>query len=489
MGVYILIVVAVLLYFIGTYTYRKKEFSGLGKEKYKFSFLYAGCAFLLDKLQFFRWVRVKEKEKSFVQLYPGGDGKKRFEYFVYEKMSYFVVLFVSVNCLCTLISYKEQKGATSKCNTTLDRPCYGSGSESIDINTTLVEGEKVLNKKFSLEVMSQQYTKQQVEQQMEEAKSILSDGLLGENESYEEIERDLLLKKEIGKTEIKVDWESSNDEVISETGVVHNEGLDKKEKVTLVARLSYEELEKEYEFQFTVLPPKLTWEETVSKAYITEVENRNQNSIYDSKLQLPTTVGDIEVIYHNDKSNKAHGFFILGCIICFSFPFVLETRNRRQMKMREKELLWSYPDMIHKITLLMGAGMNVKRAWTRMIEGYLQEKRAHQGKVNYMYEEMIITWNEMNNGITEVDAISRFGRRIQLKPYLRFSSLLCQNMRKGAKGLLSQLEFEGKEALIERQQIAKRLGEEAATKMLFPMIIMLAIVLLIVMIPAVLSIS
>lgn len=489
MSVYILIVVAVLLYFIGTYTYRKGEFSRLEKGRYKFSFLYAGCAFLLDKLKFFSWLRVKEREKNFIQLYPGGDGKRRYEYSVYEKMSYFIVLFVSVNCLCLLVAYKEQCGSTERDNTTLDRPCYGSESESIDINTTLVQGERTLSKEFSLEVLSQQYTKQQIEQQMEDAKEILTDGLLGENKSYEEIQRDLVLKRKIGKTEIKVDWESSNDEIISETGAVNNENLCKKEEVTLVARLSYEELEREYVFQFIVLPPELTWEETVSRAYITEVENRNQNGIYDCKLQLPTTVGDIKVIYHNDKSNKAHGFFILGCILCFAFPFVLEARTRRQVKLREKELLWSYPDMIHKISLLIGAGMNVKRAWAKMIEGYLQEKEGHQGKVNYMYEEMIITWNEMNNGITEVEALSRFGRRIQLKPYLRFSSLLCQNMKKGTKGLLSQLEFEGKEALIERQQIAKRLGEEAATKMLFPMIIMLAIVLLIVMIPAVLSIS
>ena len=45
------------------------------------------------------------------------------------------------------------------------------------------------------------------------------------------------------------------------------------------------------------------------------------------------------------------------------------------------------------------------------------------------------------------------------------------------------------EAVVMRQESAKRLGEEAGTKLLFPMIILLGVVMFIVMIPAFMSMN
>jgi 1,4-dihydroxy-2-naphthoate octaprenyltransferase len=67
--------------------------------------------------------------------------------------------------------------------------------------------------------------------------------------------------------------------------------------------------------------------------------------------------------------------------------------------------------------------------------------------------------------------------------------MIAQNLKKGTKGFLLQLEAEAKEAQEERKQLAKRLGEEAGTKLVFPMLVMLVIVLAIVMVPALLSFS
>jgi len=66
---------------------------------------------------------------------------------------------------------------------------------------------------------------------------------------------------------------------------------------------------------------------------------------------------------------------------------------------------------------------------------------------------------------------------------------LEQNLKKGTKGLAQMLENESLEAFEERKNIAKRLGEEAGTKLLAPMAIMLIIVMIIVIVPALLSFS
>ena len=100
---------------------------------------------------------------------------------------------------------------------------------------------------------------------------------------------------------------------------------------------------------------------------------------------------------------------------------------------------------------------------------------------------MTLTWREIQNGFSEVDAIVRFGNRIKLAPYLKLSSLLSQNIRKGSRGLMELLKKEGKMAYEERKELVKQQAEEAGTKLLIPMMIMFAIVLVIILVPAFLT--
>lgn len=90
----------------------------------------------------------------------------------------------------------------------------------------------------------------------------------------------------------------------------------------------------------------------------------------------------------------------------------------------------------------------------------------------------------MRDGMSEKKALERFGRRCRLLPYLRFSSVITQNLKKGSEGLLDILEKEAMEALEQRKERALQLGETAGTKLLFPMMLMLGLVMGIIMIPA-----
>ena len=51
------------------------------------------------------------------------------------------------------------------------------------------------------------------------------------------------------------------------------------------------------------------------------------------------------------------------------------------------------------------------------------------------------------------------------------------------------LKQESDDAFEERKCLAKKLGEEAGTKLLFPMVLMLAVVLVMIIVPAFLSIQ
>ena len=78
---------------------------------------------------------------------------------------------------------------------------------------------------------------------------------------------------------------------------------------------------------------------------------------------------------------------------------------------------------------------------------------------------------------------------MRVKAYRKLAALLTQNLRKGSKGLSELLRTEADQAFEERKAAAKKRGEEAGTKLLLPMFMMLSMVLLIVIVPAFLSIQ
>ena len=102
---------------------------------------------------------------------------------------------------------------------------------------------------------------------------------------------------------------------------------------------------------------------------------------------------------------------------------------------------------------------------------------------------MAAAWNEMCGGVPEKDCYESFGGRCGLQAYMKLGALLSQNLRRGTKGLADALRLEGIHAFEERKALARRRGEEAGTKLLLPMFLMLAVVLVIVIVPAFLSIS
>ena len=106
------------------------------------------------------------------------------------------------------------------------------------------------------------------------------------------------------------------------------------------------------------------------------------------------------------------------------------------------------------------------------------------GEKRYAYEEMLFTVYELERGIEEVAAYGHFSRRCGVQRYVKMVALLEQNAKMGSRGLLSSLQRESKDAFEERKSRAERKGEEAGTKLLVPMFMMLIIVMAVIMVPA-----
>ena len=161
-----------------------------------------------------------------------------------------------------------------------------------------------------------------------------------------------------------------------------------------------------------------------------------------------------------------------------------QSREKDREKKRKAVLELQYADMVSNLALLLGAGMTVSSAWNRLTTNYINKRNKKTVCGKEVYEEMIKTVYEIKNGMGEERAYERFGERCGGYRYRKFGNLLSQNLKKGSRGLTKLLEQEAEEAFEERKSMARKLGEEAGTKMLFPMILMLGAVMLILAFPA-----
>lgn len=155
-----------------------------------------------------------------------------------------------------------------------------------------------------------------------------------------------------------------------------------------------------------------------------------------------------------------------------------------QRKKREERLLLDYSDLVSRFIVLTGAGHTIRQAWKKMVP---ESAEAEWLKRHPVYQEMRITMNQIETGISEIQAYGEFGRRCGLRCYIRFSSLLQSSLQTGGKNLRKTLESEMEEAFEQRKDIAKRLGEEASTKLLIPLFLMLGVVMVMVVAPAFLT--
>ena len=259
--------------------------------------------------------------------------------------------------------------------------------------------------------------------------------------------------------------------------------------VTLKAVLTYREKKEAqalYECRIMVYPETLRGRDAFIKGIQEKIKEENVNKETEPVLTLPKEIGEDAVYFYPVMETR--GFVLLAMSAMMPvFLYALDRQNKEKAsEERRRQLRMDYPEIVSKLALLLGAGMTVKRAWKKITE---DAYKRGDGCVRYVYEEMQYTCREMESGIMESEGYERFGRRCGLKEYIRLGALLSQNLRKGTKGMNTLLRLEAVQAFEERKSGAKQLGEEAGTKLLMPMFLMLAVVLVIVIVPAFLSIQ
>ena len=403
---------------------------------------------------------------------------------VYGRMG-MVFLTASAVAVLVLVADSQKVPTTNKKGQSMiARNTYGKGNRDVELEVHVGK----LKEPLTIQVKEQKYRVDELPELFTKAGKRLEKSILGKNERLEDVRHDLNLIEQIPDMGIHVSWEVDNYDVMNICGELQEENLKKEGTVVqLTAILSYGEEEAVHTFSAHVFPLAQTKKEKRLHEVNELVRKADLETEEKKMLVLPDNINGEAVAWKYPKENRAAGLFLLGAVGAGGVYMLDKEKKKQMLTRRKQELMSQYPLLISQLTLFLGAGMTVRNAWFKMVQEY--ERQKNQRGQRAVYEEMSYTMHEMQGGVSEGECYEHFGARCGLPTYRKLGVLLAQNLRKGTKGITDLLKRESAEAFEDRKKLARRLGEEAGTKLLGPMFLMLAVVLIIIIVPAFFSIQ
>ncbi len=363
------------------------------------------------------------------------------------------------------------------------REGYGGGEKEYQI---MVEGLEEQEIPVKVQVSPRRYTKAEAEQVFYGIMDGMEEQIRAGNTSLMAVTSDLKLPARLDGAGVRLRWQSSDPDILSSSGQI-KEPVKEDRDVTLHVELSDGTYRGEFEVPVRLVPLKPTEEEARLMAFQEEIRLRDENQKTQEYLTLPAEFEGRAVRYYAKDGDSYAVLPVLGILMACLLVAREQTSGREKEKKREQELLLDYAELLSKLMIFIGAGMTIRNAWERMVKTYETGLKQGRQKKRAAYEEMRQTYYQLINGTPEGTAYREFGKRCRLQPYLKLSSLLEQNRKTGTKNLRSILQTEMADAFEMRKNLARRMGEEAGTKLLLPLFLMLGIVMVMIMVPAMMT--
>lgn len=351
----------------------------------------------------------------------------------------------------------------------------GSYEQGIDV---YIEGEEKLSLKVNVE--ERLFTKQEAKQVMREAIPVLNESLKGENESLESISKNLNLVDTIPGTPVEVTWNLGASEYFLTDGTLRDDvEILEPVELKLSAILECQGYCEDFETQITLCPRRKTLQaELLGLIFQNDERDKFQNT-----LTLPKEYQGKTIVWRKSTNKDFINFFALTIGAVVFLKLGSKNDERKEKKAYLVQLDVEYARIVSKLMMLLSAGLSIRHAWERIV--VMEQRKSGEKKV--VYEEMNWALREMQKGISELEVYERFGERIGEVHYKKLMSSVISYKKRGGSNLLDILHQEMLDAWEERKRKTRQQGEMISTKLIIPMMGMLAIVFVMILVPAFLS--
>ncbi|BBI32068.1 type II secretion system F family protein [Cohnella abietis] len=171
--------------------------------------------------------------------------------------------------------------------------------------------------------------------------------------------------------------------------------------------------------------------------------------------------------------------FLMGLVIAGCLP-VLRTKDlTSKVNKRRQTIVMELPELLTKLLLMVNAGENVMRALSRTVE-------QKQGSGHPLYVELNAAIEGMKRGESLAIALEEMGRRCAVPEVKLFSTTLLINARRGGEAFVPALRELTRQMWDKRKAITRTLGEQASSRLAFPLAIIFLLIMVLVGAPTML---
>jgi len=423
-------------------------------------------------------------EKRLSLLSPGKPVKQLiYEYYRKKIGNTLIAVIAMIAVIITIIVSNATNTALTK-DRSLQRREVGQGDYSV---TLRAESEEYEFDDICIGVNERRLTEDECFTLMDELYHRLWDMILADNESLDHIDGDLDLPTAVEGYPFSLRWESSDYLTVDAGGNVSNEDADKcGVPIDLKVIMTYRDTERTYDIKIVVYPLVPEGDELKEKLLNDALKAENEKSASDVYYRLPDSIDGKKIDWKEVNEPVIPIIIILGGCLLLGIWFGTDRDLRNRYEERNKILVIEYAEFVSKLQILLSSGSTIRKAMERMAGDYRKNKEKG-GPTKYVYEELLLCVRKLGDGMNEAACYEFFGNRCGVICYKKLASMLIQNLRKGTDGLIEAMDNEVRIAFEERKAAARKMGEEAQTKLMLPMMLMLSVVMIIIMIPAYLS--
>ena len=179
------------------------------------------------------------------------------------------------------------------------------------------------------------------------------------------------------------------------------------------------------------------------------------------------------------KTEQLPILLILVLLFVAAFWNLSLSRMKEKVQQRREACEAEFPNMVSKLALLINSGMVLREAWR--VTAY--------GKEGTLYTLMKQACEDMENGESDIGAIYKFGVTSDSASIKMFTSAMIQGMQKGNSELADFMVSQTSELWAHKRQMALQQGEVAAGKLIIPLGITFAGIIMIIVSAAMQSMS
>ena len=388
-----------------------------------------------------------------------------------------ILLLLILTGLIALAAFVAERRTDTVPDGYLLRGSYGEGTRTEELVATYDGKDHAM----AVTVEARAYTEEEIASHFSDTERRLA-GQVFTGIEQNHVDTDLLLPDALDNDPVMISWSTDRESILSWDGRIGEDVPESGTPVTLQATLLLQGTRREISYPLIVFPARLDEEEATDRALHHALRDTDPAK---ETLPLPSRIGDKTILWSRRYATRPLLILLSGTLgavflICHAREKQRADRERQRLSMAQ-----DYPMIVNKLVLYLGAGMSLRHTLEKMTRDY--ERSIPKKGTRSGYEEIRTTVREMQNGYAEAEAYARMGRRTIHPRYKTLSTLLCDNLKKGGPELLVLMKKEANDAWDQRRKDARIRGEIAGTKLLGPMLIMLGTILVILMVPAALT--